>query len=680
MLPRVLGAVLLVACAGSTSAQTEIRLNQIGFYPDQPKVAVVVAASADSFYVHPAGEETVVFRGALGTGRIWSPSAETVKQADFSALREAGTYELDVPGLGRSYPFRIAARVHEEVARASLKAFYFQRASIALTAPYAGGHARPAGHPDTNVLVHASAASTGRPAGTAISAPKGWYDAGDYNKYVVNSGISTGTLLQLYEHFPAYAGALDLNIPESGVVLPDLLEEALWNIRWMLAMQDPGDGGVYHKLTTANFSGFVMPNQATATRYVVQKSTAAALDFAAVMAQASRIFAGFEMERPGLSDSLLTAALDAWMWARAHPNVAYNQGAVNSAFDPDISTGEYGDSSFGDEFDWAAMELYITTAADSFLTATSPTSPIQMGLPWWGGVRELGYYSLLAHREAVAADVDTTALKSALLTAANHLRTNGINSAYGVPMGGDSWNFGWGSNSSAANQGIQLLQAYRLTQDPAYLDAALANLDYLLGRNATGYSFLTGYGSRTPLNPHHRPSASDGIAAPVPGLLAGGPNPGQEDGCSGYPSALPARSYVDLVCSYASNEIAINWNAPMAYLAGALEAILSPTGTPSGIEPGEEPQDTGMRLMSYPNPFRGATTIRFELAKAAPVSVAVYDLLGRRVRMLLDEPIQTAGWHETRFEASGLPGGIYLCRVTTQEGTRTQRVVLTAAE
>ena len=85
-------------------------------------------------------------------------------------------------------------------------------------------------------------------------------------------------------------------------------------------------------------------------------------------------------------------------------------------------------------------------------------------------------------------------------------------------------------------------------------------------------SFVTGVGAKTPMFPHHRPSAADTIVAPVPGLLVGGPNPGQQDHCPGYPSSLPALSYVDAQCSYASNEIAINWNAPIAYLSAAIDA------------------------------------------------------------------------------------------------------------
>ncbi len=675
MQPLVRLALLLVVaggCGGSALAQSPIHLNQTGFYPDAPKEAVVVTSGADSFYVRASGGE-VVYRGRLEAAQTWSPSGETVRRAAFSALRDEGAYVLDVPGVGTSYPFEVAGHVHQEVARAALKGFYFQRASTPLDAAYAGRWARPAGHPDTQVLVHASAASAERPAGTVISAPKGWYDAGDYNKYIVNSGISTATLLQLYEHFPAYFAALETGIPESGGALPDVLDEVLWNLRWMLTMQDPADGGVYHKLTTASFSGYVMPNRATAPRYVVQKSTAAALDFAAVAAQASRVFAAFETATPGLSDSLRAAALDAWAWARAHPGVVYRQSAMNATYDPDIVTGEYGDGDVSDEFDWAAMELYVTTHADSFLVATRPFSPIQMALPWWGGVRTLGYYSVLDHRAETSADVDTQALEAALLRWVDGLVARQRASAYGVVMG--SGDFYWGSNAVAANQGVALVQAYRLSGDEKYLHAALANLDYLLGRNATGYAFVTGYGSKTPLHPHHRPSEADAVVPPVPGLLVGGPNPGREDGCS-YPSALPARAYTDEVCSYASNEIAINWNAPLAYLAGATEALLSASGLPVTLGHAGDaarPPATGVNV--YPNPFADTTTIRLSLREPSPVRVTLHDLLGRTLRVVAGGEVRASGASDVLLDAADLPGGVYVLRVATGAEVQTRLVV-----
>src|SRR5438128_2362752 len=121
------------------------------------------------------------------------------------------------------------------------------------------------------------------------------------------------------------------------------LNEVLYNLRWMLTMQDPNDEGVYIKLTNAVFDGLVAQGVTKAPRYVVQKSTAATLDFAAVMAQASRIFENFGKQLPKLSDSCLQAAIKAWSWAEKNPSVLFNQRKMNQDFDPDITTGDYGD-------------------------------------------------------------------------------------------------------------------------------------------------------------------------------------------------------------------------------------------------------------------------------------------------------------------------------------------------
>ena len=573
-------AAVIIVCPVFAQNKTEaIRINQIGFYPNGPKTAIVVDPTADQFYIMTSDLADTVFTGYLGESRYWVYSDEQVKQANFSDLKTTGTFVVLVPGLGYSSPFDIRPRVHQELARAATKAFYFQRMSIELAKEYAGKWKRPLGHPDTEVLVHASAASPERPEGTVISCPRGWYDAGDYNKYIVNSGISVYTLLSAYEHFPEYCRAMNTRIPESGNNIPDVLDEALWNIRWMLTMQDPYDGGVYHKCTHANFCGMVMPHQATAPRYVVQKSTPAALNFAAVMAQTSRIFREFESELPGFADSCLTAALVAWRWARKNPDVYYRQNIINETFLPQINTGEYGDWNDNDEFKWAAAELAITTEQDSFLTAVDALSNENLSLPGWNSVATLGLYSLAHYRRHLTSSVDTTALKTRLIRYADQIKSELANSAYGVLIA----QFPWGSNAVAANQSIAMIQAFELTADSSYLRAAIANLDYLLGRNATGYCFISGQGDKSPMFFHHRPSEADGIDDPVPGLLAGGPNPDQQDNCPGYSSDLPACSYLDNMCSYASNEICINWNAPLACLATAAEAIYAPAGIPNTI-------------------------------------------------------------------------------------------------
>jgi endoglucanase len=320
----------------------------------------------------------------------------------------------------------------------------------------------------------------------------------------------------------------------------------------------------------------VMPHEAVNPRYVVQKGTAATLDFAAVTAQAGRIFRKFEKLLPGLADSCINASVRAWKWAVENPQMAYNQNAMNKMFQPVISTGGYGDNNYTDEFIWAAAELYVSTKDITYYRAVEMLPDTLMPLPSWGNVRLLGYYTLARHRRKLGSDAkkEFRIIKDRIITAADRL-TEGVNDrAYMTVMGSSRRDFIWGSNSVASNQGILLIQAYRLTRDRKYLDYALTNLDYILGRNATGYSFVTGFGKKYPLFIHHRQSEADGISEPVPGLIAGGPNPGMQDKCE-YPSSIPDEAYVDSSCSYASNEIAINWNAPAAYLSGAIEALFN---------------------------------------------------------------------------------------------------------
>ncbi len=661
--------LLVSSVAGRAAAQPseQIRLNQVGFWTDGPKKIVVVDSPTLAYEIRTADLQQVVYSGVLGDRQQWISAnyEEWARIADFTDLTTEGTFVLTVAGLGMSHPFEIRRRVYEDVVRAVLKAFYFARASTALDPAHAGPWARPAGHPDTSVRVHASAATDARPAGSTITSPRGWYDAGDYGKYVVNSGITTATLLMLYERFPAYFDALETGIPESGDALPDVLDEVLWNLRWMMTMQDPDDGGVYHKLTTPNFEGMVMPHVATQQRYVVQKSAAAALDFAAVAAIGARVLAGFP-STASLADSLLDGAFRAWDWAHGDgQDLLYRQWAMNAAFDPDINTGEYGDADVYDEYQWAAAELFITTEADSFLVEYPPPVTGKASVPSWGSVATLGLWSLAHHRDLAGAVMDTTALRTALLEQADQLETDGSLSAYQIVFG-KAPDFVWGSNAIAANQANLLLVAWQWTRDDRYLHAAQSNLDYLLGRNAVGYSFITGIGDRTPMHPHHRPSEADGVVDPVPGFLVGGPNKGREDGCTyPFPVNMPARSWVDDVCSYASNEVAINWQASVAFLAGALEAIMSPTGLPMGVfvERSDPQLPAAPGIEGWPNPVDGLAHYALDLVDDSRVFASVYDVMGRRVARLIDGDWMHAGRHVRAFDASTLPAGVYLMRV-----------------
>ena len=573
LLLAVLAALVFgLSGAGQTGGQpvapsAAIKVDQVGYQPGAPKVALVAAERpASDFTVRRVSGGAVVFRGKLGAAVADPDSGDSVQAGDFSAFRTAGKYYLEVPGVGRSWEFAIDANVYGRAFYLAMRSYYGQRCGTAVDlGPEFPGYRHAACH-----LLAAWHASSGK-SGTRMSA-KGWHDAGDYGRYVVNSGITTGTLLWTWEMFADRVKSVNLNIPESGNSTPDILNEIKWNLDWMLSMQDE-DGGVWHKQTSEKFCPFIMPEKDDLVSYVVGtgqepfKSSCATGDLAAVMAVAARAYKPFQ---PDYAAQCLRAARQAWTWLDKNPNVRFNnpQG---------ISTGGYGDNNCADERLWAAAELARSTGDAVYekyfldhygdfknsIRATGPQS--------WGNVANLGLwtYVLGKGQNAEAAG----AIREASLKAADEIVTRTAALGYRDSMTTRDYN--WGSNSGAANYGMQLLVANAFKSDPRYVQTALDNLHYLLGRNPFSMSYVTWVGANPPHHPHHRPSGADGIAEPWPGFLVGGPNSGRSDPTmrAKVPASLPpAKAYIDDQEAYAANEVAINWNAPLVFLlAGALK-------------------------------------------------------------------------------------------------------------
>ena len=566
----------LFACGGLLSAQAkptvEIRLNQVGYYPDEEKVVVFEGINAKAKITVTDEQGNVVLQPKVTRQTVspWSKKKRFI--VDVSELKTPGRYCIATKGAEKQ--FMIDKDVYHDISLASLKFFYLMRTGVPIEKEYAGEYARPVGHADTHVLIHPSAASQGRPAGSVISSPLGWYDAGDYNKYVVNSSFSIGLMLAVYEQNKDYFNRLVANIPESKNATPDILDEMMFNLRWLLTMQDPGDGGVYHKLTTPNFEGFVKPTDCKQPRYVVAKSVTASFDFAAVLAQAARLMKG-NRDYVEFCYQATEAAKSAYQWALNHPQAYYRQGEMNKQYQPSVNTGEYGDRFANDERFWAATELYRLTGENAYLQDAIQMKPTKFTTPTWGNVASLGAFSWIAAGDS---DMRKQMLQQ-LKEYSDNLVANVSTSSFQSPYGDKKEDFGWGCLAeNCCVAGVALLFADRYIAPNRYRIHALQNADYLLGRNPTGYCYVTGFGDKSPMHPHHRISASDGIEKPFPGMLVGGPNPMQQDNASGdlgYPSSLPDESYVDDERSYASNEIAINWNASLVGLLCWIDALKS---------------------------------------------------------------------------------------------------------
>jgi endoglucanase len=541
------------------SGSAGIFLNQVGYLPAAAKLATVRLAEGNKrdFLVRSVADHAVVLNGMLGPVATDEASGDQTSVADFSSLRATGRYQLEIAGMS-SDPVNIAPDAYASALRLTMRGITGQRCGCAVD--LGDGYKHPSCHGDG--AFHPSS-------GKSASLPNhgGWHDAGDYGRYVVNSGISTGSLLWAWELYPAALRGLSLAIPESGGKLPDYLAEIRWNLDWMLQMQDT-DGGVWHKQTSERFCAFIMPQDDKLTSYVIgtgsgpYKSTGATADLASVMAIAARCYGPYDA---AFAQLCLAAARQAWGWAMAHPDVRFENPSG-------VSTGGYGDRELSDELAWASAELWRSTGEDqyekAFLgTLPSPDTSATLSAPGWADVMPMACWTYaLAERKGSAAV--KSRIQEATQAGATRLIERSRQNGYGNTM--ELRNYVWGSNSIAGNQSLLLLTAHHFHRDSAASEAALSNLHYLLGRNCLGVSWVTQLGVRPFQHPHHRPSVADGIPAPWPGLLSGGPNAhGGDPVADKMPKQPPMRMWVDDQRAYSMNEIAINWNAPLVFLLAA---------------------------------------------------------------------------------------------------------------
>jgi len=541
---------------GSAKISDQIRINQIGFYPSSVKQFTIVDTKATTFKLVD-GYKNKVYAGELVDQGTWDASGEKVMLGDFSSFTAPGNYYVVVNDTIASYPFKIQKELYRSALKAAIKSYYFQRASMPIEKKFGGIYQRKAGHLDNKAIYHPS---LGRSEGN-LSSPGGWYDAGDYGKYIVNASLSVGQMLLILEQYPEMMINIGLNIPETGNGVTDLWDELRYELDWIQTMQDD-DGGVYFKLTAKGFSGFVMPEDYDLDRYIIGKGTASTLDFAAVLAQASRLYKEIDTD---WSAKALEASKKAFIWAEQNDNIAFKN-------PEDVSTGEYGDNEFSDDFFWASSELYLATKEDQYKVAMNKyeqTYEHKLADSWKNFVRNVGFHSLLENKDSLDQEL-ATFLTQGHTALADDILQKIEEHPYRIALN----NYEWGSNSDILNQAYILCVAHRLTGEEKYLLGAEQITDYIFGKNATGYSFMTGYGSKRIMFPHHRPSGADSIADPVPGFILGGPNDDRQDASEvDYASEYPAKAHMDVEASYASNEVCINWNAPAVYVLAYLEEV-----------------------------------------------------------------------------------------------------------
>lgn len=562
-----------------------VSVNQVGYFVNGIKIALVAAESTEPLswvLKNAAGEE--VLSGLTTYKGKDANSGDNLHEIDFSVYRESGeAYTLETAGL-TSVPFKISDDLYSQLKHDALNYFYLNRSGIAIEEKYAGKDwARPAGHvTDANVTCYKGTDADGKDwpgCDYTLNALGGWYDAGDFGKYVVNGGITVWTLLNLYEQ--GWKGFSDGSqmIPEQSNGISDLLDEARWEMEFLLAMQvpegQPKAGMAHHKLHDESWAGMPMvpptevnndnehalPGQG---RYLYPPSTAATLNLAATAAQCTRVWNG--LDQP-FADRCLAASETAWQAALANPDIY----AGNT---PGVGGGNYPDENLSDEFYWAASELFITTGKEEYKEYLLSSKDFATADAFdWGHVAPLGTISLLTHENSLSEE-QKAALQQAVIAYADELIKVQEKDGYRVLIDED---YPWGSNGLILNNMLLVTMAFNISNEVRYIDSVLLSMDYLLGRNALNKSFVAGYGTYPMQHPHHRFWANDparGFPAPPPGALSGGPNFNPADPPSDAADLMsrpPSKRYLDELQSYTTNEVAINWNAPLVWIAAFLD-------------------------------------------------------------------------------------------------------------
>lgn len=521
----------------------DIHINQIGYRADSKKTAVIKGIYK-TFEVIDTATGKVVMSGETSGKVSDESSGDTVCYADFTQLEDIGNYYISVDGLGRSYEFKIGDNsLFAEVNDSMVKALYYQRCGMELTSEHAVEFVHGA--------CHTSKAKLFENEEIEIELNGGWHDAGDYGRYVVPAAVTAADLMLAYEFFPQ-SFTSSLNIPESNNNLPDVLDEVKYGIEWMLKMQD-AKGGVYHKVTSRAFPDITtMPDADVDDLLVLPVSTTATADFAAVTAMASRIYNELDSE---FSARCLKASVKAWNWLEG------NKDFIEFKNPQEVSTGEYGDSSGSDEKAWAAAELLRATGDEKYSNYFSANYEHNgFGLGW----QNVSGFAAIAYLFTNSDNTDlkvAEGIRKAWLEKADMFVSTAEKDGYLLAM--HKMEYSWGSNMNVANHAMHLLIAEKLDNNEKYTQTAADCVHYLLGRNTMNQSYITGFGSKLVMQPHHRPSAGDSVKGPVPGLLVGGPDSALEDDIARtkLSGKAPAQCYIDDVTSYSTNEVAIYWNS-----------------------------------------------------------------------------------------------------------------------
>ncbi|MEL6904995.1 MAG: glycoside hydrolase family 9 protein [Planctomycetota bacterium] len=555
-MPLVLAALIpatFALAAPRALAQTpHIRVDALGYEPMARKVAVLRRAvqgfdAPDAFTPGAAVEVVRVSDGAVvlsgpaspwNGGAVHPSSGDVAWTFDFTSLGPGEYRVRDAASGETSEAFVVAEDPFAGARRAAARVFFLQRSGFAKSPPYVdvrwsdgASHLGPEQDLDCRPVLDPSAP------GRDLSG--GWYDAGDYNKYVNFADDAVLLLLAAYEANP-FVWSEDLGIPESGDDSPDLLDEVRWELEWLARMQLPG-GSVLHKVSVTDFAAASPPSADTAPRRHAPATASATASATAAFARAAYVYG----RAPGASNAAFAAemearAIDAWTWLAANPVFSSydNAGFQNVAAE---NTPDQQGMQRVVAAAWLALltgdpqfHAYVAAQYDAYpeyqLTSSGWTSPYQ----WDWTESLLRYAERATANPAVRADIEdrfVASMRGFWLPAA----LDGRDPYRAWLPDGDHV---WGSNRTRASIGAMHAEAARL--DPCnagvFIEAARDHAHFFHGQSALGLTFLSGaetFGAENGVREIYHAWFADGTPwdravggapGPAPGFVTGGPN------------------------------------------------------------------------------------------------------------------------------------------------------------
>jgi len=566
-----------------------LRVDNLGWRTADPKVAVLLGQQAGEAVqlIDATTGAVAASYTASSPVRADSYSGDAYVTIDFSAFTTAGDYYLYAPGLGvRSYDFRIADDVYDIVGTAAVKSYYFQRCNHDKALPFAsdallgftgigGQWIDGACHStDWNAPAGPGSADDGM-----LDVHGGWHDAGDYQKTLWSRGVPQ--MLFAYEVNPGAWTDGQLNVPESGNGIPDLLDEVRWELDFYVRMQRP-DGHFMTSVKGENPTVTSPPSAANEGRVYFDCTSPSGGGWSgggvtigtatgnAVLALAHAAIVFRAIGQTSIASGYAAAATLGWSWLNAYSATGAEKdlkaAAASAVFrmDPAQSTAQ----AFADAFPWDTWDGMIPN------TVTPAEGTISTGA--WH------YLMNTAGTASVKAKIQTGVGQGLVDPAFT------VDGPYSGMFGSSTngWEWSWGSNRSQALYGANLFMAAKLGVLGSHTRAdilALAqkHLHYLLGLNPLNMVYMTNmaayggehssfqifhswfsftvndgdHGNATyngkpdavvePLYPYYVSDSQTSTYGPAPGLVPGGPN-WYYDGTYVIPNrTYPAYAYRD---------------------------------------------------------------------------------------------------------------------------------------